>query len=167
MLLFPFCKDNTQLIFLEKRRIFNDKLKALIQTNFKKYFNYQPTYILLIKDEADINLSVDKSEIILKNCRFIENKIKSEMDRYFSNKTFINGNIEDNLIKRKVNFTFLDETVEKNVNLLDLNELNNNEKRIIVENINERSSGIELKNKDDFKNVDNQNRSNLKRKKVF
>ena len=61
---------------------------------FKQYFEYSPCFILLLKDECDVNISADKSEVILKNCKYVENKIKSEMDRYFTLKMFIHGKLD-------------------------------------------------------------------------
>lgn len=91
--LFPFDKSNTEIVLIEKRSCKYEKAQTLIKSIFKQFFPYLPTYVLVLKDECDINISADKSEIILKNCKYVENKIKSEMMRYFTLKSFIHGSL--------------------------------------------------------------------------
>lgn len=88
-LLFPFDKSNTQVILVEKRVCKFERISQLVSNAFSMYFSYPPTYILVLKDECDVNISVDKTEIILKNSKYVENKIKSELDRYFALRHYI------------------------------------------------------------------------------
>lgn len=99
-ILFPLSKDNCQSIILDKRVVFSSKITSMINNIFRRYFNYQPVFLLIIRDEADVNISVDKSEIVTRNFKVIENRLNFEMELYFSQKSFIHGTVkkvDDNL----------------------------------------------------------------------
>ncbi|ELA42343.1 uncharacterized protein VICG_00441 [Vittaforma corneae ATCC 50505] len=88
-LLFPFDKSSTQVIMIEKRVCKFERVSQLVSKIFEMYFAYPPTYILTLRDECDVNLSVDKTEVILRSSKYVENRIKSELDRYFALKLYI------------------------------------------------------------------------------
>ncbi|KAI4291712.1 DNA mismatch repair protein PMS2 [Pancytospora philotis] len=89
--LFPLCKDRTQIMALEKRVVGNSKILGTIAAIFRKFFDYPPTFLLLLTDEADVNVSVDKAEVVLKNFKYIKNKINEHMELYFNEQFFIHG----------------------------------------------------------------------------
>lgn len=91
LLLFPLCMDKTQTIILDKRIVSCCRLTNIINGLFKTHFDHLPTFIMLLMDEADVNMAVDKSEIILRSIKMIETKLAFEMDVYFSKKMFIHG----------------------------------------------------------------------------
>lgn len=103
-LLFPFSMSETQQVFVERRVCRFERIVNVVKSLFKMHFKYAPTFILLLKDECDINLSVDKTEIIIKNSAYIENKIKAELTRYFALNHYIEESkcnesiMEDSLI---------------------------------------------------------------------
>lgn len=90
-LLFPLCRDKEQVMLLDRRVVSNARLLRIISGAFKKHFDYQPAFVLLLRDEADVNLSVDKGEIVLKSYRYIEARLLSELDMYFSQHLYIHG----------------------------------------------------------------------------
>lgn len=127
--LFPFDKTKTEIILIEKRICRYEKAENIIKTVFKQYFEHSPCFILLLKDECDVNISADKSEVILKNCKYVENKIKSEMDRYFTLKMFIHGKLD----KEVENEKRFKENRDLNVKqvLDDTCDMRNNSKRVM------------------------------------
>ena len=90
-LLFPLSHSQKQLIFHEKRVVASSKLSSLISSIFKAHFTHPPTFVLSLYSEADVNVSVDKTEVYLKDFSKIENRIKEGMDEYFSKQIFICG----------------------------------------------------------------------------
>lgn len=88
-MLFPLCKDKSQVIKLEKRVVSCGRISNMLNSIFKRYFDYQPTFVLLLNGEADVNVSVDKTEVVIKDFKYIEHKISSEMDLYFSQRLFV------------------------------------------------------------------------------
>ncbi|KAI5149310.1 DNA mismatch repair protein PMS2 [Enteropsectra breve] len=95
LILFPLCKDKKQYIFAEKRAVSCQRITGTINSIFHRHFDYNPTFVLLLKVPADINVSVDKSDIILKDYKFIENKIREELDYFFSEKIFVAGQSQE------------------------------------------------------------------------
>lgn len=89
--LFPLDKTKTKVVLLDRRVCALDRICSTIDRVFKMFFDHPPTFVLVVKDGGDVNLAIDKSEVILRNSKYIENKIKSEMDRYFASKQLIEG----------------------------------------------------------------------------
>jgi DNA mismatch repair protein PMS2 len=126
-LLFPFSKSKFQCIFLERRIVNCAKITNLINSKFRKHFEYNPSFILNLKDEADVNISIDKSEVILKNYKFIESKLKSEIDLYFSSRMYFNENLaaEERI---DTDLPSNDSPTQTNSNVLPAKAFNNPEK---------------------------------------
>lgn len=89
--LFPFDKSKSQVTLFHKRLCRYDKILEIVTKIFKMFFDYPPTYILVLKGDGDINLAADKADIILKNNKYIENKLKSELDKYFASNQLVEG----------------------------------------------------------------------------
>lgn len=88
LLIFPSDKSKSQFMFLDKRLCKCAGISNTIEKCFLTFFDHSPTYILIFFCEADVNLSIDKSEIILKDNKNIESLIKNGVIEYFSsNKT--------------------------------------------------------------------------------
>lgn len=104
-LLFPFDKTQTQVIFVEKRQCRYSRITQMISGLFKQHFSYQPTFVLSIRDECDFSLSVDKMEVILKSSKYLENKLKSELDRYFALQQHIPDKYSDVIDSKLLNNT--------------------------------------------------------------
>ncbi|KAL6122056.1 DNA mismatch repair [Nucleospora cyclopteri] len=85
LFLFPENKQKVQKIFSGKRPIKSNLVK-LVEKTFLKYEDHSPSFILIIKDAIDINISPDKSEVYFQNKEIIENRLKSEIDLYMINK---------------------------------------------------------------------------------
>lgn len=90
--LFPFDKSKLKVIMFYKRLCSYEKASQIIEKTFKMYHDYSPSYILLLKSEGDVNVSIDKTEVILRSSKHIESKIKSELDKYFAAEQTFEGN---------------------------------------------------------------------------
>lgn len=89
--LFPFDRTKTRAVLFYRRVCTLDRVCLIIDRVFRMFFDYFPTFVLVVKDDGDVNLAIDKTEVILRDSKYIENKIKSEMDRYFASKQLIEG----------------------------------------------------------------------------
>lgn len=87
--LFPFDRSETRIVLFNRRVCTLNRVSSTIDRMFRMFFDHTPTFVLIVKDDGDVNLSIDKTEVILKDEKYIENKIKSEMDRYFATRRLI------------------------------------------------------------------------------
>ncbi|KAM0681282.1 ATP-binding mismatch repair protein [Glugoides intestinalis] len=105
--LFPFSMSETQQIFVEKRVCKFERIVNTVKSIFKLHFKYAPTFILFLKEECDINLSVDKTDIIIKNSAYVENKIKAEVNRYFALNHYVEESKCNEIIENKLDSSLL------------------------------------------------------------
>ncbi|KAH9410650.1 MutL protein [Ordospora pajunii] len=77
-------KNPKQMIFLEKRPIESKRILNAIRKEFGMYFDGRPAFVLVIKCSGDVNVAVDKSEVILDDEEGIISLLRSEIGRFFS-----------------------------------------------------------------------------------
>lgn len=82
-------KDPRQLMFLEKRPICNKRILGAVRGEFNLYAEGNPTFVLVLKGHGDVNVSVDKSEVILADEPSILSLLKSEIGRFFSSEVLL------------------------------------------------------------------------------
>lgn len=66
-------------------RAVKSQAKNIIEKTAAKFIETKPSFILLIKDEADINISVDKSSVILKNKDLFESDLMQAIEKSMTN----------------------------------------------------------------------------------
>lgn len=123
-ILFPLSRQKIQNILLEKRYIVNNRIVRLVNNIFRKHFDYFPTFLIILYDEADVNVSVDKTEVIIKNHKYIETKIISEIELYFSQKSYIHGTPVKDIVNTSASGHSYNATCDDN-NILNAIDQNN------------------------------------------
>lgn len=84
-------KDPRQMMFFNRRPISNRRILSTVKTSFNLYVDGAPTFVLTIKGRGDVNVSVDKSEVILPDEEIILNTIRSEISRFFSSEIHLDA----------------------------------------------------------------------------
>ncbi|KHN68891.1 putative DNA mismatch repair enzyme [Ordospora colligata OC4] len=85
MIMLPVAVKNLkQMIFLGKRPVENKRILNAIKKEFGLYFDGNPAFVLVIKCSGDVNVAVDKSEVILEDEVGIISLLRSEISRFFS-----------------------------------------------------------------------------------
>ncbi|KAM0674983.1 ATP-binding mismatch repair protein [Gurleya vavrai] len=77
-------KNNCQYIFLDKRPVIIKNICQIIKSTFNIFRTDYPIYVIILKDRADFNVSVDKSSVLLTNEREIINNLKSDIEKFFA-----------------------------------------------------------------------------------
>ncbi|ORD95169.1 DNA mismatch repair [Enterospora canceri] len=87
---FPQSVISTSLMFYG-RRLIKSNLRNVIDKAVAKYTDNKPTHVLFIKDVCDINISVDKSEVIINNRDQIENTLKRQIEIFMENSRHVDS----------------------------------------------------------------------------
>lgn len=84
LFLFPISKKKETHFYLGKRVCKCTEVFNLIEKIFKKFYDYSPSYVIFFKTEADINISIDKTEVILKDNKMIMEEIRNEIYKHLA-----------------------------------------------------------------------------------
>ncbi|OQS55038.1 PMS1 [Ecytonucleospora hepatopenaei] len=124
--IFPNSIKKFMMVFCGKR-VVKSYLTNFIQKHIEKYtskkiFN-KPSFILILKDEVDMNLSNDKSEIILRNKLKIEKSIAATIENYLKKEKIVELS-KENISPLSINSHFIYDpfTIKKQKTLLTKKE---------------------------------------------
>lgn len=93
---FPTAIKLFTLVFSCKRLV-KSHLKKLVEKHVATHIKNKASYILILKDDVDINLSNDKSEIILRNKIKIENELVEQIQKFMSESKFVENGVPDKI----------------------------------------------------------------------
>ncbi|KAF7684118.1 DNA mismatch repair protein PMS1 [Astathelohania contejeani] len=74
----------SQYIFLDKRMIKNTRISKMIINTFNMFLEGNPIFVLILYGRGDVNLSVDKTEVILNEEKEIMSAIRNKIIEYFN-----------------------------------------------------------------------------------
>lgn len=77
-------RDARQMVFLGRRPVSSRRMLGAIKAEFGLYASGAPTFVLVIRGRGDVNVSVDKTEVILPDEDAIVAFLRSEISRFFS-----------------------------------------------------------------------------------